>query len=216
MYVCDMKNKCVLLQPTNPWNDKQGALDILVYDYEGQPLQGPSGATVDEATGTLYFTDAGPFGTTGVHNPKGSLFCIKDDILHPIAHECLAYPWGVALSPDGKVIYLAETMKNRVLRFVQGPEGAWRSMVLYQGSGGVGPSVLCTDRDGNLYVAMYNTINHLNKKAASKQLGRVLVLDAESGAVKEVIALPLPNITGIAAVSTGNHPTLYVCADKIL
>ena len=63
---------------------------------------------------------------------QGSLFCIVDDMLQPIAHECLAYPWGVALSADGSVVFVAETMRNRVLRYAQGSEGSWRSMVLWQ------------------------------------------------------------------------------------
>lgn len=43
---------------------------------------------------------------TGLHNPTGSLFTVvsggqrNSKILKPLALNCLAYPTGLALSPD--------------------------------------------------------------------------------------------------------------------
>lgn len=45
--------------------------------------------------------------------------------------ENLAYPSGVALSPCGKYVYVAEMMKNRVLRFFQKPEGVFHGSGMY-------------------------------------------------------------------------------------
>jgi len=75
----------------------------------------------------MFFTDSGPLGTTSLQSPKGSLFMISVDgeLLKPILLECLAHPSGVALSPDESVLYVAETMQNRVLRCVQRPAGAY-------------------------------------------------------------------------------------------
>lgn len=88
--------------------------------------QGPNSVVFDRK-GNMFFTDSGPLGTTSLQSPKGSLFMISVDgeLLKPILFECLAHPSGVALSPDEGVLYVAETMQNRVLRCVQRPAGAY-------------------------------------------------------------------------------------------
>lgn len=43
---------------------------------------------------------------------------LDDSIIRPLALNCLAYPSGLALSEDEKILYVCETCKNRVLRFV--------------------------------------------------------------------------------------------------
>ncbi|CAE7896422.1 unnamed protein product, partial [Symbiodinium sp. KB8] len=56
-------------------------------------------------------------------------------ILRPIALDCLAHPSSVAPSKDGSVVYVAEMLKNRVLRFIQKPKGVYISSVFIQLSG---------------------------------------------------------------------------------
>ena len=46
-------------------------------------------------------------------------------------------------------------MANRVLRFFQQPAGVYHASVFHQFSGGVGPSSLAIDSNGNLYVGQY-------------------------------------------------------------
>ena len=53
--------------------------------------------------------------------------------------------------------YVAEMMTNRVLRFFQQPSGVYHASVFYQLSGGVGPSSLAIDSQGNLYIGHYDT-----------------------------------------------------------
>jgi hypothetical protein len=47
-------------------------------------------------------------------------------------------------------------MENRVLRFFQQPSGVFHASVFHQLSGGVGPSCLAIDAQGNLYVGIYD------------------------------------------------------------
>ena len=117
--------------------------DILVGDYEGKPFCGPNSLAFD-GEGNLFFTDSGPMGETSLVSPKGSVFCVEvaDQLLKPLALECLAHPSGVAVSPDGKIVYVAETMANRILRFVKQNNGVFLSSVFYQFSGGFGPTAL--------------------------------------------------------------------------
>ena len=43
---------------------------------------------------------------------------LEGQFIRPLALNCLAYPCGIALSSDERIIYVSETCKNRVLRFV--------------------------------------------------------------------------------------------------
>jgi len=68
----------------------------------------------------LYFTDSGPFGHTSMANPMGSLFMIDLSamVLKPLCLNKLAYPSGLCLSSDEKILYVSETCANRILRYV--------------------------------------------------------------------------------------------------
>ena len=100
--------------------------DLVVSVYEDKPLKGP-GSLAFDSNGNIFFTDSGPFGETGIHNATGSLFTITSGvstkILKPIVLEKLARPSGIAISPNGKFIYVAEMMTNRILRFFENPTG---------------------------------------------------------------------------------------------
>jgi hypothetical protein len=106
-------------------------------------------------------------------------------MLKPLLFENLAYPSGIALSPDDRVMcaylvnvaapytfdsffsffpcsYVAEMMQNRVLRFVQRPTGVFHVSVFYQFSGRIGPSAIVVDREGFIYVARYDLRGDFN------------------------------------------------------
>ena len=53
--------------------------------------------------------------------------------------------------------YVAEMMKNRVLRFFKKPGGHYHGSVFIQLSGGVGPSCLTLDAQGSLYIGQFET-----------------------------------------------------------
>ena len=102
----------------------------------------------------MFFTDPGPEGDTGLHNPLGSVFVLTGRILRPIALRCLAYPTGIALSPTESALFVAEAAANRVLRYTQKPLGVWHGTVFHQFSGRLGPTALVVDRVRELiYVA---------------------------------------------------------------
>lgn len=99
LYVADFAHGAVLaVQP-------DGVHDVVVGVYEDRPLKGPN-TIVKDKNGNIFFTDSGPFGETGLDSPSGSLFAIVSSsagqILKPLSLESLAYPSGVAVSPNGK------------------------------------------------------------------------------------------------------------------
>lgn len=109
----------------------------FVKDYEGMPLLGPNSLALSvnmsikiSLFGTyyidaLFFTDSGPFCETSIENCKGSVYMIDVEAseIKPLALNCLAYPSGLVLSNDEKILYVCETCNNRVLRFVLFTQG---------------------------------------------------------------------------------------------
>ena len=67
----------------------------------------------------LYFTDSGPWGETSIENPRGSVFVVDIQLgmVRPLALNCLAYPTGLVLANNDKILYVCETGMNRILRF---------------------------------------------------------------------------------------------------
>ena len=195
-YVADFGHSGIL----SVQNDSQQ--DLLVGVYEDKPLKGPHSVLVSPTTGDTFFTDSGSFGETGLHSSTGSLFTISNSpsgqILKPIALNYLAFPTGIAVSADGKFVYVAEMMKNRILRFYQEPHGVYHGSVFLQLSGGVGPSSLAIDKHGHLYVGQYDV-------KESSQEGYVYVY-ATSGKLLTTITTSGAEISGLCI----SGDTLYV------
>ena len=87
--------------------EKDGTITVLAETYNGKPLNGTNDVTVG-ADGTIYFTDptgprkeGGP-GFSGVYgiSPDGSSVNLVADDLN--------YPNGISMSPDGKILYVAD------------------------------------------------------------------------------------------------------------
>ncbi|KAL0238997.1 hypothetical protein PCE1_004688 [Barthelona sp. PCE] len=114
----------------------------FVKDHEGSPLRGPTGLYFD-ALGDLYFVDGGPFGSTSLASPKGMLMSVSDQLLEDLSGECMAYPSAITMDKKEKVIFVTETCTNRLLKFVQHPQGVWHASIFHQFAGGFGPTAVC-------------------------------------------------------------------------
>jgi sugar lactone lactonase YvrE len=134
---------------------------VLVKEYEGIPLRGPRSLLLDDKR-SLFFTDSGPDGDTGLHNRAGSVFVIQGEgasrLLRPLALRCLATPSGLALVTPKKggstSVYVCEGAENRVLRYTQRPVGVWHGAVFFTFTGRLGPCALVADAvRGLIYVA---------------------------------------------------------------
>jgi len=191
LYIADFAHASVLKSVGD------GEQEVVVGVYEDRPLKGPNHICC--AGNSVFFSDSGPMGETGLHNPSGSVFCIKSGILFPVALGTLAYPAGIATHLH--FVYVAEQMSNRVLRFYQEPEGVFHSSVFYQSAGGVGPSCIACDEQGTLYVGIFETAS------SGKTRGRVLVLSADGEHLSTIVA-PGPEVTGVA-INTATQ-TLYI------
>ncbi len=103
--------------------------------------------------GDLWFTDPGRSSLT---DPTGRLFRLRQGETRPeLILQNIPYPNGVALGPDGKLVYLSVTRANAIWRFMaEAPDPVYPMVGTYiQLSGGLGPDGLAVDRHGRLAVA---------------------------------------------------------------
>jgi gluconolactonase len=122
-------------------------------ECNGAPLRAPNDLTLDRQGG-FYFTDPGgsreaPIGTVHYVDSGGKTHLTAGD---------MRVPNGLVLSLDGKTLYVAETVPNRIVKFSVSPGGklggleefaALPSRPGHQAE----PDGLAIDASGNLYVA---------------------------------------------------------------
>ncbi|DAZ98825.1 TPA: hypothetical protein N0F65_000981 [Lagenidium giganteum] len=186
--------------------DDSGQPGLLVKAYEDRTFRGPSSVAICE-NGSIYFTDSGPLGETTLEKPRGSVFCIAassngSQLLRPVILDALAHPCGLAASEDGKVMFVAELMQNRVLRIVQRPPNAHHVSVFYQFSGGMGPSCVVVDAHNILYVGHYDFAG-----SSASTYGKISVISSD-GSFLHTLEVPAPEISGLCL--SADQTFLYV------
>ncbi len=143
LYVADRKMGIIAISPS-------GEMRVIVDHYQGKKFNGPNDLIFD-SSGNLYFTD--PHGSSA-ENPFGCVYRVSSRGEVTLLASGLAFPNGLVLSQDERYLFLANTRKNRVLRYVLDPP-PFRSYLFSQLSGGWGPDGMAFDVAGNLYVAHY-------------------------------------------------------------
>jgi gluconolactonase len=158
-----------------------GQASILVNEYQGKPLNGANDLVFDR-NGVLYFSD--PWGSSA-EQPTGGFYRLFPDGSLEQIDSGLAFPNGVALTADGSAVLLAETSRNRLLRYPILPDGSlgprehWADTTLPPG-----PDGMAFDANGDLYVAHFG-------------LGTVDVF-GPTGALIDHIAVPGRQPTNVA------------------
>ena len=188
-FIADMAHQAILSQTVT---DLRIEITPVIKDFDGNALKGPNSMVLSEKNNSLFFTDSGPLGETNLENPNGSIFAIDLGVsmLKPILYGKLAHPCGLALSPDENVLYVAETLNNRVLRVVLHSSGVYYTSVFHQFTGRLGPTALAVAPDGKLYVARYDFTDVSSN-------GIISVLDPSGECDEELIVAECSEITGL-------------------
>jgi gluconolactonase len=97
-----------------------GKVDVLYESCDGRQLRGPNDIVFD-ADGGFYFTDMGK--SDGERIDLGAIYYGRPDgsLIRRVAFGQIT-PNGIGLSPDGKTLYVAESLTSRLLMMtVTGP-----------------------------------------------------------------------------------------------
>lgn len=135
---------------------------------------------VFDRDGGFYFTD---FRGNGA-DPAGGVFHVAPDMktVTPIMVN-LAMPNGIALSPDGKILWVGETGRNFLHRIeLSSPTtiALHGTTVPYHFTGAHADSMRVDD-DGNLYVALIGSGRVLVFNAKGVPIGSILVAGRDQG-----------------------------------
>ncbi len=146
VWFCDVTNKCVsVLYPST------GKVKKICEKVDGEKLIGPNDLTFD-SKGNLIFTCAGGY----LQTPVGYVCAVNSKGVKKIISD-IFFPNGLAISPDGAKLVVAETYKKRLwIGDWDGEKLEWKnSKVLIHIGGKEGPDGMAFGSDGNLYVAIY-------------------------------------------------------------
>jgi gluconolactonase len=146
LYSCEYKSRRVTR--TGP----EGRIEVLAEKFEGKRFNAPNDIVV-RRDGHVFFTDPlftplaerdmdfyGVFHVT----PKGEIEAIA---------RMKTRPNGIALSPDGKILYVAMTDDRKILAYDLDPNGRTSNQRTVIADLPGGPDGMRTDAKGNLFIA---------------------------------------------------------------
>ncbi len=150
LYVAELLGKRVTRVSLN------GQIHVLADEFDGEPFLAPNDITFD-LHGRAYFTDPGE---SSLKDPYGRVFRIDSDGSVIRIADRMAYPNGLAVSPDGRHLLVAETFSEKLHRFTLDDNGEVvdREEFAFVGTGRegeVGPDGMAFDEDGYLHVAIF-------------------------------------------------------------
>ena len=157
LFVADNGRKAILRLAT--WT---GALTVYADRYDGQGFRGPNDLCFGP-DGTLYFTDPVDSST---EEPIGAVYAVAPHGSVARILSGLAFPNGIAVTPDGAILIVAETHSGILHRYSLDAARPYEELdplaVLSPanapgpGTEDAGPDGMAFGDDGNLYVAHYN------------------------------------------------------------
>jgi gluconolactonase len=173
---------------------------VATYDKDsaGNPLTGPNDITAD-GKGGVFFTASGPWESGPI---VGKVYHMAGDgSITEVAND-LHYANGVALSADGKRLFVNESEAGRVISFAVGDDFSLSDRRLFVRVGvadeksGIGayPDGVKLGPDGNLWIGQYS-------------LGRVVVVDKDGRFVK---AIDVPSPTAPNLTFSPDGKSIYV------
>ena len=168
--------------------------EVVIRDYEGNPLLGPTSLVLNTEDNSLLFCDGGNFESTSLSNPNGGVYYVEleSHTTRPIIEKCLAYPSDIIFEPIMGIGYVAETFANRILRITENPQGIFHTSVFYVFNGRVGPTAITNDDQGNIYVSRFEY-----QKEDKSVNGLISVINKDGDLVGELELPKMCEITGM-------------------
>ncbi|ABE46398.1 SMP-30/gluconolactonase/LRE family protein [Polaromonas sp. JS666] len=182
LWIADYRCGLLRLDPST------GQVSTVLGHRNSESFKGVNDLTFD-AQGHCYFTDQGQ---SGLHDPTGRVYRLRDNGQLDLLLNNAPSPNGIALSPDGRVLFVAVTRGNAVWRAPLLPDGSLSKMGAFQTFFGTsGPDGMAVDVEGRLVVA-------------HASLGGAFVLNAR-GEVTHFVRSPTGSTVTNLAYRPGTH-----------
>jgi gluconolactonase len=192
-----------------------GEIEVLASDFEGKKLNSPNDLVIAK-NGRIYFTDPRYGAQDGRELDTEDVYLIDvNGSLRRVATKPeIAKPNGIALSPDQKTLYVADTQPGppteaRVMAFDVAEDGALSNgRSIYSFGSGRGIDGMAIDVEGNLYGAA-GTLANVPENPAG-----VYVI-TPAGELAGVIPIPEDPITN-CNFGGPDLKTLFITSGKTL
>ncbi len=136
---------CRLLNVSN--GETHTLADLSTY------VPGPCNDMLVDEAGRAYIGNFG-FNLYAGETPRGTdLLCVSPDGKVHVAARDLAFPNGMALTPDGRTLIVAETFGQRLSAFDVAHDGTLSRRRVFADLEGSYPDGLCLDAEGAIWVA---------------------------------------------------------------
>ncbi|WP_122072445.1 SMP-30/gluconolactonase/LRE family protein [Pseudophaeobacter sp. EL27] len=153
-----------------------GRAHIIAHSFQGRRLNSPNDLTMGPG-GLIYFSDPRYAGHETIEQPIQGVYRVENDGSVTLVVADAVKPNGIAFSPDGSKLYVAAANDNSSTDYTRhakdqpvhaglmavleypmnddGTLGARSILIDYAQVNTFGPDGLNTDKDGNLYVALF-------------------------------------------------------------
>lgn len=191
-----------------------GEVEVLADKYEGKRLNSPNDLVIDRQ-GRIYFTDPryGDQADRQLDTEDVYLIDLDGRLRRVLTKPDINKPNGIGISPDGKTLYVADTIAEpreaRVMAFDLAEDGTpSKGRVHYSFGGGRGIDGMAIDSKGNIYGAAGNN-NHPPENHAG------IYVITPAGELEGRISIPEDAVTNCTFGGEGLR-TLYITAGKNL
>lgn len=211
------------------WDVKTAKRTVLADGFKGKRFNAPNDLVIDHK-GRVYFTDPRYLGDEPRELEHRAVYRFDGKDVVEVTHDC-EKPNGIALSPDDKVLYVADHNNGtdkidpngpkpthgamKLYAFALGDDGLVKGgrKVLYDFGNEAGCDGMCVDAKGNLYLTARGLTRPgvLVLSPEGKEVAFIPTGPSQAGA-KEPVGLP----SNVCFGSGAESKTLYVTVDKSL
>jgi gluconolactonase len=170
-----------------------GKSEALITGWEGRQFNRPNDIIADKK-GNLWFSNPKGYGK-GIRDGRLFRYHFESQTL-TMALDSLAFPNGLAISKDGKYLYLAESALESVFRWKIGKDGSLSEKTLLVQLPGGDPDGLEIDRFGNILIAHFG--------------GAAVYVISPAGEILEKIPTPGKKPTNLEIAGKGKERWLYL------